>query len=105
MARIQQTKNTAIPAWKVSWHDGEMSRSKAIRDHDDAIKFKALVEDHDDNMPPLAVLNKHGLIQYGEWINPAVVVGILELLDHCENDEEAVRQVRQILDLIVNVPR
>ncbi len=105
MARMQQTKNTVIPSWKVSWFDGDMSRSKAIQDRDQAIKFKELVEDAGDQMPPISVLSKHGLTRYADWVNPEVFVGLRDLLNSAQSDEEAVTMLRHALDLILDVSR
>lgn len=105
MARIQQTKNTVIPTWKVSWRDVEMSRSKAIEDYDQALKFKSLVEEAGEHMPTLAVLDEHGLIKYGDWIHPGVPVALLKMLGACSSDKEAVQRVRQMLEIMVELPR
>jgi hypothetical protein len=104
MARIQKTKNTAIPSWKVSWHDGRMSRSKAIQDEAAALTFKGLVEDAGEQMPALCDLDDNDLIQYGDWIHPQILIHLKDLLDVCKTDEEARRQMREVLHLLVDLP-
>jgi hypothetical protein len=103
--RIQQTNNTAIKAWKVSWHDGQMSRSKAIRDHDDALTFKRLVEDAGEVMPAIRALDENGLLQYADWVSPAVFIQLEKILDVAKDDQEAVRAVRNVLHLALDLPR
>lgn len=105
MARIQKTKNTVLPAWKVSWYDTDqdMSRSKAIRDYDDALKFKALVEANEEAMPTIGVLSENGLIQYAEWVSPKVFVEMQKMIDECESDEEVARKMRDLVHHVVYV--
>lgn len=103
--RIQQTKNTVIKTWKVSWHDGEMSRSKAIENYDDALKFKQLVEEAGEIMPAIRVLDENGLLQYADWVHPGVFIQMEKMLDVAEDDQEAVSEVRKVLRLLLDLPR
>lgn len=105
MARIQQTKNTYVQSWKVSWNGGEMSRSKAIEDHDDALKFKQLVEDEGELMPPIAVLAEEGLLKYADWVSPGFLIEMRKIIEVSANNDDAIKYIRIALDLLLDVPR
>lgn len=103
MARIQKTKNSALPSWKVSWNGEEISRSKAIRTEEDALKYKALVEERGETTPSIAALNEAGLVKYAEWVSPVIFVEMQKMLDSPEtSDSEKLHRLRQVINYAIH---
>lgn len=82
MARLMQGRSGGLT--KVGWVEAidgaRSSRSKQLDTEEQASTFKRLVEDNDEAMPSYVVLAEHGLVDFGDPINPRVLLAIREFV-------------------------